>query len=66
MFLDEKKKAKAIKDIILWNIRYLFDNYYKPIRESNFWSENYIEYESNGDMNETISVEDILIKLDHI
>ena len=66
MFLDEKKKTKAIKHIILWNIRYLFDNYYKPIRVSNFWSENYIEYESNGDINETLSVEDILIKLDHI
>ena len=33
------------------------ENYYKPIRVSNFWSNNYIEYESNGDRNKTLSVE---------
>ena len=26
-------------------------NYYKPVL--NFWSRNYIEYESNGDKNKT-------------
>ena len=42
------------------------ENYYKPVRESNFWSKNYIKYESNGDRNETLSVEEYLIKLNHI
>ena len=27
----------------------------KPVRVNNFWSNNYIEYESNGDMNKTLS-----------
>ena len=27
------------------------ENYYKPVRVSNFWSNNYIEYKSNGDRN---------------
>ena len=33
-------------------------NYYKPVRVSNFWSNNYIEYESNGDRNKALSVEE--------
>ena len=32
------------------------ENYYKPVRVSNSWSNNYIEYESNGDRNKTLSV----------
>ena len=24
------------------------ENYYKPIRVNNFWSNNYIEYKTNG------------------
>ena len=31
------------------------ENYYKPVRVSNFWSNNYIKYESNGDENKTLS-----------
>ena len=38
------------------------ENYYKPVRVSNFWSNNYIEY----DRNKTLSVEDVLMKLVHI
>ena len=30
---------------------------------SNFWSNNYIEYESNGDRNKTLSVEEYLNKI---
>ena len=30
------------------------DNY-KPKRISNFWNNNYIEYESNGDKNRNLS-----------
>ena len=33
------------------------ESYYKPVRVNNFWSNNYIEYESNGDRNKTLSVE---------
>ena len=39
------------------------ENYYKPVRVSNFWSNNYIEYKSNGDRNKTLSVEEYLNKI---
>ena len=39
------------------------ENYYKPLRESNFWSNNYIEYESNGDRNKILSLEEYLNKI---
>ena len=46
-----KKENKAIKDKIV--IRNLFEHeeedYYKPIRVDNFWSNNYIEFKSKGD-----------------
>ena len=42
------------------------ENYYKPVRVSNFWSNNYIECKSNGDRNKILSVEEYLNKLDHI
>ena len=34
-----------------------------PVRVSNFWSNNYIDHESNGDRNKTISVEKYLNKI---
>ena len=44
---------KQLKIIKLRNIRNLFgheqEDYYKLVRVSNFWINNYIEYESNGD-----------------
>ena len=40
--------------------------HYKPVRVHNFWSNNYIEYENNGDRNKTLSVEEYLRRLDHI
>ena len=63
--MDKKKKTKVIKDRILRDIKNLFEhekeeNYYKPVRVSNFWSNNYIEFESNGDRNKTLSVEEYL------
>ena len=69
-----EKENKAFKDIILWDIRNLSgneeeENYYKPVRVSNFWSNSYIEYESNGVMVIEIKhyqLKNILIKLDHI
>ena len=47
-----EKKTKGIKDIILRDIKNLLEhekeeeNYYKPVRVSNVWSNNYTEYES--------------------
>ena len=64
----QEKETKAIKDRILKDIKNLFEhekeeNYYKPVRVSNFWSNNYIEYKSNGDKNKTLSVEEYLNKI---
>ena len=39
------------------------ENYYKPIRVRNFWSNNYIEYESNSDRYKTLSVKEYLNKI---
>ena len=63
-----EKETKAIKDRILRDTKNLFEheedeNYYKPVRVSNFWSNNYIEYESNGDRNKTLSLEEYLNKI---
>ena len=62
-----EKKTKAIKDRILRDIKNLFEheeeNYYKPVRVNNFFSNNYIEYESNGDRNKTLSAEEYFNKI---
>ena len=71
LFILEKKlkiiKDKLIKDRILRDIKYFFEyqeeDYYKPVIINNFWSNNYIEYESNSDRNKTLSVEECLIKI---
>ena len=62
-----KKENTVIKDRILRDIRNLFGHEevktdYKPVRASNFWCNNYIEYESKYDKNKTISVEENLNK----
>ena len=36
------------------------ENYHKPVRVSNFWSNNYIEYESTIDRNKTLIAEEYL------
>ena len=54
-----KKENEAIKEKIIRDIRTLFkqkDDYHEPIRVGNFWNNNYIEYESNGDRNKNLSV----------
>ena len=61
-----EKETKAIKDRILRDIKNLFEheeeeNYYKPVRVSNIWSNNFIEYESNGDRNKILSTEEYTI-----
>ena len=64
----QEKETKAIKDKILRDIQNLFEheeeeNYYKPVRASNFWKNTCIENQSNGDRNKTLSVEEYLIKI---
>ena len=59
LFRHKKKETKAIKDRILSILRIFLSikkkkNYYEPVRVNNFWSNNYIEYESNGDRNKTL------------
>ena len=62
--LLDKKKTTAIIDWIPRDITNLFEHeaekgyYYKPIRVSNLWSNNYVENEKNGDGNNTLSVEE--------
>ena len=64
-----KKENEAIKDRIVREIKTLFEqeekDYYKPIRVDNFWSNNYIEYESSGDENKNLSVKEYLDKIKH-
>ena len=38
------------------------ENYYKPIRVGYFRTDNYNEYETNGDKNKTLSTEEYLNK----
>ena len=64
-----EKETKTIKDRILRDIKNFFEhqedeeNYYEPVSVSNFWNNNYIEYESNGDKNETLTVSVFLNKI---
>ena len=62
-----EKETKEIKDRMLRDIRNVFQqeeqNYYKSVRVSNVWSNNYIEYEINGHTNKTLSVEEYLDKI---
>ena len=60
-----EKENKATKDIKLRDIRNLSKNEeeekcHKVVRWNNFWSSNYIEYESNGERNKVLSVEEYL------
>ena len=38
------------------------NKFYKPVRVNSFWSNDYIEYKSSGDINKTLSVEEYLNK----
>ena len=57
-------KDKDIKERVLRDIRTPHkpdkENYYKPIRTGNAFSSNYIEYESNGDKDKTLSIKEYL------
>ena len=62
-----EKETKGIENRIFRDIKNLFEyeeaNYYKTVRVNNFWSNNYIEFESSGDRNKTLSVEEYLNKI---
>ena len=53
-------------DRIIGDIRALFEqeeeDYYEPKRVSNFWNNNYIKHESNGDKNRNLSLDEYLNK----
>ena len=55
-----KEENEAIKDNTTRDTKTLFEqqtkDYYKPVIASNFWSNNYTKYESNGDRNKALSI----------
>ena len=58
---------KDIKDKVLRDVRTLFESdeedYYKPIRTGNAFSNNYIEYESKRDKDKMLLIEGYLNKV---
>ena len=62
-------KLNPFKIEYLQILNFLFEhekdeiNYHKPKRVSNFGSNNYTEYKSNGDRNKTLLVEEYLNKI---
>ena len=62
-----KKENKAIKDQITSDTRNILEleneDYYKSRRVGNFYNNNYIEYESNGDRDTNLSIEGYLNKI---
>ena len=64
LFKLKKKKDNDIKDKIIRDIRFLFEtqegDYYEPIRIRNSFDDNFIEHESNGDKNKTLSTDEYL------
>ena len=56
-----KKENEAIKDRMIREIKILFEqqkeDYYKTIRVSNFWNNNYIQFQSSGVRSKNLSVE---------
>ena len=63
-----KNKTKAIKDRIPRDTKNLFEheeeeNYFKPVIASSLWSNICIEYESDRDWYNTLSVEGYLPKI---
>ena len=72
--IREKKDIndRLIKDRRIGDIRALFEeeeeeekkDYYKVERVSNFWNNNYSEYESNGDKNINLPLDEYLNKIE--
>ena len=63
-----EKETKAINDKIFRDVKNLFEpeeqkKYFKSVRISNFWINNYIECESNNDRNKALSVKEYLYEI---
>ena len=58
------KIIKTFKDRIFRNIKNLFEqedgNYFKSVRVVNFYGNNYIDYESKGNKNKSLSIKEYL------
>ena len=71
LFKHKRKRKtflKKLKQLKIDSIKNLCEheekeNYYKSVRVSIFWSNNFMESRSNGDKNKTLSVEDYLNKI---
>ena len=66
----KRKKIKEIEDNIIKDITYHFEsekeeeeNYYQPVKNGNFYGNNYIKYESNDDRSKTLSIKEYLEKI---
>ena len=65
-FFKLGKKIKAIKENRIGDIKKLFkqkEDYYKPVKVSNFWENNYKGNESKEDRNENLSLNKYLDKI---
>ena len=62
-----EKETKPFKNRILRDIKKRFlheeENYHQQGRKMNFWSSNYIKYESSGDRNKALSAEEYFKKI---
>ena len=68
-FKDSKKINKENQDNneIIRDLRFHYEpkeNYYEPRKTKGAFGGNYVEYESNGDIDEISSIEDYLIKIE--
>ena len=66
LFEAKEHKERLVKDRIVTDIRTFFEqqeDFYKPERVSNFWNNNYIEYESNHDKDRNLSLYEYLNKI---
>ena len=58
----KKQNERIIKDKIIRDIRTFEqqqeEDYHQPKRVSSFWNNNYIEYESNGEKNKNLSLDE--------
>ena len=65
--MNLEKENKVTKDKTISDIRNHFEleneDFHTPIRVGNFYSNNYIEYESNGDRDKNLSIEEYLNKI---
>ena len=61
------KNKKGINDKVLRDIRTLYESDkeddYKPIRIGNAFSSNYIKFESNGDKDKILFIDDYLDRI---